>query len=185
VREDTVRLWRSDFEAKVFRRREFGSELVLEGGIRPIALAKPTNGFQLDLFFAKFADISAHREPENELRIDLGARDQRRRFQRNEGSDPSSCIHAAQATSSRIKSHEAPRGPDRRRRDAQRGVPTIRYYEEIGLLPKPPRTKANRRNYNAADVRRLVFIRRARELGFEIEAIRALLTQQFSFWRGA
>jgi DNA-binding transcriptional MerR regulator len=53
-------------------------------------------------------------------------------------------------------------------------VPTIRYYEKIGLLPKPPRTKANRRNYNAADLRRLVFIRHARELGFEIEAIRAL-----------
>jgi DNA-binding transcriptional MerR regulator len=44
-------------------------------------------------------------------------------------------------------------------------VPTIRYYEEIGLLPKPPRTKANRRNYNAADLHRLVFIRHARELG--------------------
>ena len=57
-------------------------------------------------------------------------------------------------------------------------VPTIRYYEEIGLLPKPRRTKANRRNYNAADLRRLVFIRHARELGFEIEAIRALLTLQ-------
>jgi DNA-binding transcriptional MerR regulator len=57
-------------------------------------------------------------------------------------------------------------------------VPTIRYYEEIGLLPKPPRTKANRRNYNAADLRRLVFIRHARELGFEIEAIRTLLTLQ-------
>jgi DNA-binding transcriptional MerR regulator len=57
-------------------------------------------------------------------------------------------------------------------------VPTIRYYEEIGLLPKPPRTKANRRYYNAADLRRLVFIRHARELGFEIEAIRTLLTLQ-------
>jgi DNA-binding transcriptional MerR regulator len=57
-------------------------------------------------------------------------------------------------------------------------VPTIRYYEEIGLLPKPPRTKTNRRNYNAADLRRLVFIRHARELGFEIDAIRALLTLQ-------
>ena len=59
-------------------------------------------------------------------------------------------------------------------------VPTIRYYEQIGLLPKPPRTKSNRRNYNAADLRRLVFIRHARELGFEIEAIRALLTLQDS-----
>jgi DNA-binding transcriptional MerR regulator len=54
-------------------------------------------------------------------------------------------------------------------------VPTIRYYEQIGLLPKPTRTKNNRRLYGALDLRRLVFIRRARELGFDIEAIRALL----------
>jgi DNA-binding transcriptional MerR regulator len=57
-------------------------------------------------------------------------------------------------------------------------VPTIRYYEQIGLLPKPLRTKNNRRRYNAADLNRLAFIRRARELGFDIEAIRALLTLQ-------
>ena len=55
-------------------------------------------------------------------------------------------------------------------------VPTIRYYEQIGLLPKPPRTKSNRRSYEAADLRRLAFIRHARELGFCIDAIRALLT---------
>lgn len=60
---------------------------------------------------------------------------------------------------------------------AQTGVkiPTIRYYEQIGLLPKPIRTRSNRRGYGAADLRRLVFIRRARELGFQIDAIRALL----------
>jgi len=57
-------------------------------------------------------------------------------------------------------------------------VPTIRYYEQIGLLPKPPRTKSNRRSYDATDLRRIAFIRHARELGFEIEAIRALLTLQ-------
>jgi DNA-binding transcriptional MerR regulator len=57
-------------------------------------------------------------------------------------------------------------------------VPTIRYYEQIGLLTAPPRTKSNRRRYDAVDLRRLVFIRRARELGFEIDAIRALLTIQ-------
>ena len=55
-------------------------------------------------------------------------------------------------------------------------VPTIRYYEQIGLLPKPPRAKNNRRLYGAVDLSRLAFIRRARELGFDIEAIRALLT---------
>ena len=57
-------------------------------------------------------------------------------------------------------------------------VPTIRYYEQIGLLPAPPRTEANRRTFEAGDLRRLAFIRHARELGFEIEAIRTLLTLQ-------
>ena len=62
----------------------------------------------------------------------------------------------------------------------QSGVkaPTIRYYEQIGLLPAPPRSQGNRRLYKAADLRRLAFIRHSRELGFEIEAIRALLTLQ-------
>ena len=57
-------------------------------------------------------------------------------------------------------------------------VPTIRYYEQIGLLPALPRTDGNRRHYGGADLRRLAFIRHARELGFGIEAIRALLTLQ-------
>ena len=57
-------------------------------------------------------------------------------------------------------------------------VPTIRYYEQIGLLAAPPRTEGNRRLYNVADLRRLAFIRHARELGFEVEAIRTLLTLQ-------
>ncbi|MCP8940394.1 helix-turn-helix domain-containing protein [Alsobacter sp. SYSU M60028] len=56
--------------------------------------------------------------------------------------------------------------------------PTIRYYEEIGLLPAPPRTEGNRRVYDDADLRRLAFIRHARELGFEVEAIRTLLSLQ-------
>lgn len=54
-------------------------------------------------------------------------------------------------------------------------VPTIRYYEEIGLLSAPPRTGSNRRLYGEGEVRRLNFIRHARELGFEIEDIRELL----------
>ena len=54
-------------------------------------------------------------------------------------------------------------------------VPTVRFYEERGLLPKPGRTEGNRRTYGEADVRRLRFIRHARELGFEIEPIRELL----------
>ncbi|MEQ1696765.1 MAG: helix-turn-helix domain-containing protein [Hyphomicrobiaceae bacterium] len=57
-------------------------------------------------------------------------------------------------------------------------APTIRYYEQIGLLPSPPRSDGNRRRYGAQDLRRLNFIRHARELGFEIDAIRALLTLQ-------
>lgn len=54
-------------------------------------------------------------------------------------------------------------------------IPTIRYYESIGLLPEAPRTGSNRRTYDDASVRRLRFIRHARELGFEVEAIRRLL----------
>ena len=57
-------------------------------------------------------------------------------------------------------------------------VPTIRYYEQIGLLPAPPRTGGNRRHYESADLRRLAFIRHARELGFEIDSIRTLLVLQ-------
>ncbi len=54
-------------------------------------------------------------------------------------------------------------------------MPAIRYYEQIGLLAAPPRTQGNRRLYDAGDLRRLRFIRHARELGFEIEPIRELL----------
>ena len=57
-------------------------------------------------------------------------------------------------------------------------VPTIRYYEQIGLLSAPARTDGNRRSYGDADLQRLAFIRHGRELGFEIEAIRTLLTLQ-------
>lgn len=54
-------------------------------------------------------------------------------------------------------------------------VPTIRYYEEVGLLPAPDRADNNRRPYGQGAVRRLRFIRHARELGFEVDAIRQLL----------
>ena len=57
-------------------------------------------------------------------------------------------------------------------------VPTIRYYESIGLLPSPPRSEGNRRVFEAGNLRRLSFIRHARELGFDIEAIRTLLELQ-------
>ena len=52
---------------------------------------------------------------------------------------------------------------------------TIRYYERIGLLPRPARTSANYRSYGAAELARLSFVRRARALGFSIEQISALL----------
>lgn len=54
-------------------------------------------------------------------------------------------------------------------------VPTIRYYEGVGLLPDPDRAENNRRTYGLDTVRRLRFIRHARELGFEVDAIRQLL----------
>ena len=54
-------------------------------------------------------------------------------------------------------------------------IETIRYYERIGLLPRPARTTGNRRMYGGADVRRLTFVRKARDLGFPIETVRALL----------
>jgi len=57
-------------------------------------------------------------------------------------------------------------------------VPTIRYYEQVGLLPTPARSDSHRRRYGPADLRRLAFIRHARELGFEVDAIRTLLSLQ-------
>lgn len=54
-------------------------------------------------------------------------------------------------------------------------VPTIRFYEQIGLMPEPDRTDSDRRVYGEAAVRRLRFIRHARQLGFEIKDIKALL----------
>lgn len=57
-------------------------------------------------------------------------------------------------------------------------VPTVRYYEQIGLLPAPERSEGNRRLYERADIERLAFIRHARELGFDVEAIRHLLALQ-------
>lgn len=54
-------------------------------------------------------------------------------------------------------------------------VPTIRFYEQIGLIEPPPRTEGNQRRYGQAEVERLSFIRHARELGFEIDDIRGLL----------
>jgi Hg(II)-responsive transcriptional regulator len=54
-------------------------------------------------------------------------------------------------------------------------IETIRYYERIGLLPAPARTSGNYRSYGADHLARLSFVRRSRELGFSLEAIRELL----------
>ncbi len=60
-------------------------------------------------------------------------------------------------------------------REAGCKVQTLRYYEELGLLPKPARTRGNQRVYGEEHLKRLAFIRHARELGFSLEAIRELL----------
>jgi DNA-binding transcriptional MerR regulator len=54
-------------------------------------------------------------------------------------------------------------------------IQTIRYYEQIRLLPAPARTGGGQRRYGAPALQRLGFIRHARELGFDIPAIRALI----------
>ena len=55
-------------------------------------------------------------------------------------------------------------------------VPTIRYYEQIGLLPEAERSAGNQRLYSRKAQERLAFIRHARDLGFTLEAIRDLLS---------
>ena len=52
---------------------------------------------------------------------------------------------------------------------------TIRYYERVGLMPPPARTASGYRAYRPAEVERLRFISRGRELGFSLEEIRSLL----------
>ena len=53
-------------------------------------------------------------------------------------------------------------------------VPTIRYYEEVGLLRPAARTEGNQRHYDDGAIQRLTFIRRCRDFGFTIEQIRSL-----------
>ena len=54
-------------------------------------------------------------------------------------------------------------------------IETIRYYERIGLMPKPPRSPGGHRLYEEEHLRRLTFIRRSRELGFTLDEVRGLL----------
>jgi DNA-binding transcriptional MerR regulator len=57
-------------------------------------------------------------------------------------------------------------------------IETIRYYERAGVLPKAERAANGRRVYGDADAERLAFIRHARDLGFELNSVRALLRLQ-------
>ena len=54
-------------------------------------------------------------------------------------------------------------------------IETVRYYERIGVLLKPPRTEGGHRLYGKEQIKRLMFVRRSRELGFSLGEIRTLL----------
>ena len=54
-------------------------------------------------------------------------------------------------------------------------VETIRFYEKSGILPAPARTDGNYRSYDPVHLNRLSFIRRARDLGFSLDQVKALL----------
>jgi MerR family mercuric resistance operon transcriptional regulator len=54
-------------------------------------------------------------------------------------------------------------------------IETVRYYERIGIMPKPDRTEGGTRQYNHDHLKRLHFVKRSRELGFNLEEVRALL----------
>ncbi len=57
-------------------------------------------------------------------------------------------------------------------------VETIRYYEQVGLLPPPERSDGNQRRYTRRHLERLAFIKHARDLGFSVDSIRTLLTSR-------
>ncbi len=70
-------------------------------------------------------------------------------------------------------------GPLRSKQVAERSgvnLQTIRYYQEIGLLPEPPRSPAGYRRFPPDAVRRVRFIKRAQELGFSLSDVRELLS---------
>ena len=57
-------------------------------------------------------------------------------------------------------------------------IPTIRYYEQMGLIDAPERSEGNQRRYTKNGLERLSFIKHARELGFSLEAISSLIELQ-------
>lgn len=54
-------------------------------------------------------------------------------------------------------------------------IPTIRYYEQMGLIEVPTRSEGNQRRFGKGELERLAFIRHARDLGLTIESIRQLI----------
>ncbi len=54
-------------------------------------------------------------------------------------------------------------------------VETVRYYEKLKLLPKPKQKESHYRVYDETDLKRLLFIKRAKELGFALKEIKELL----------
>ncbi|MFK5979106.1 MAG: helix-turn-helix domain-containing protein [Rhizobiaceae bacterium] len=54
-------------------------------------------------------------------------------------------------------------------------IETVRYYERIGIMPKPDRTSGGNRQYNHGQLKRLSFVKKCRDLGFSLDEIRALL----------
>lgn len=60
-------------------------------------------------------------------------------------------------------------------RKSRVNIQTIRFYERKGLLPRPRRTPSGYRVFTEDDVRRVVFIKRAQELGFSLKEIKGLL----------
>ena len=61
-------------------------------------------------------------------------------------------------------------------RQAGCSVPSVRYYEEIGLLPNADRRASGHRVYGTSDLRRIVFIRRCRDHGFSVAQVRELIS---------
>lgn len=60
-------------------------------------------------------------------------------------------------------------------RDSSVNIETIRYYEKIGVMPEPGRSRSGYRLYTTGHLKRLSFIRRGRELGFTLDELRGLL----------
>ncbi len=54
-------------------------------------------------------------------------------------------------------------------------ISTIRFYERSGLLPAPARSRGGHRHYSPDETRRVLFIRRARDLGFSVKQVRSVL----------